>query len=62
MMMTLGPCLYGMCCGLSYLLVSVFLGVTLVFLFVTFVSAVSEAVEHYLDGEDGGLTAASRGF
>ena len=45
----IGMCLYGTCCGVGYLAISVFLGVTLVFLLVTVVSAVSDVVDDYLE-------------
>jgi len=48
-MTNLGACLYGTCCGIGYLAISVFLGVTLVFLFITLVSVVSDAVEDHLE-------------
>lgn len=48
-MTNLGACLFGTCCGVGYLAVSVFLGVTLVFLFINLVSAVSDALENYLE-------------
>ncbi|TFH20056.1 MAG: hypothetical protein E4H03_12870, partial [Myxococcales bacterium] len=48
-MTNLGACLFGTCCGVGYLPVSVFLGVTLVFLFINLVSAVSDALENYLE-------------
>lgn len=48
-MTNLGVCLYGTCCGIGYLAVSVFLGLTLVFLFVTLVSALSDALDEYLE-------------
>jgi len=49
--------LYATCCGLGFLLVSVFLGVTLFFLFVTAVSAVSEWLDRWLT--DGGRRPVS---
>lgn len=51
--------LYATCCGVGYLVSSVVLGVTLVFLFVTLVSAISEVVEHYMDGGDAGVVASA---
>ncbi|MEE8312472.1 MAG: hypothetical protein V3R77_09445 [Candidatus Binatia bacterium] len=48
-MTNLGACLYGICCGVGYLVISVFLAVTLVFLFITLVSTVSDALESYLE-------------
>jgi hypothetical protein len=43
--MSLGTMLLGLCCGVGFIAASAFLGVVVVFLFVTLVGTVSDAID-----------------